>query len=246
MELKCIIVDDEPPAQRILEKYIADIPTLKLEAKCNDAFEAMEVLHSKSIDIIFLDINMPKMSGLSFIQTLKNPPLIIVTTAYREYAMDGFDLDVLDYLKKPISFERFVKAVNKAMDKYLPLATPPPAYVINETGRQQLDESFIFVKDDKITYRVDLKDIFYIEAVGDYAKIITTQKVYITCQTMKRFEACLPSNRFIRVHKSFIIAVSKINSIEGNLLSIGNTHIPIGATYRKAFFDLIDALNNSL
>lgn len=246
MELKCIIVDDEPPAQRVLEKYIADMPNLKLEAKCNDAFEAMEILHTKAIDLIFLDINMPKMSGLSFLQTLKNPPIVIITTAYREYAMDGFDLDVLDYLKKPISFERFVKGVNRAFDRYSPPSVPQSAYIINETGRQQLDESFIFVKDDKVTYRVDLKDIFYIEAVGDYAKIITPQKVYLTCQTMKRFEACLPSNRFVRVHKSFIISVSKINSIEGNLLSIGSTHIPIGATYRKAFFDLIDALNNSL
>jgi DNA-binding LytR/AlgR family response regulator len=244
MEFKCIIVDDEPPAQRVLEKYICDMPGLKLEAKCSNAFEAMEVLQSKSIDLIFLDINMPKMTGLSFLQTLKNPPMVIITTAYREYAMEGFELDVVDYLKKPIPFERFVKAVNKAIERQMPVQSS--SFVLNETGRQQLDESFIFVKDDKVTFRVDLKDIFYIEAVGDYAKIVTSKKVYLTCQTMKKLETMLPSNRFPRVHKSYIISVSKINSLEGNILNINNTQISIGQTYRKAFFDLIDSLNSSL
>lgn len=244
MELRCIIVDDEPPAQRVLEKYISDMPGLKLEAKCSNAFEAMEALQNKCIDLMFLDINMPKMTGLSLLQTLKNPPMVIITTAYREYAMEGFELDVIDYLKKPIPFERFVKAVNKAMERKV---TPPtPSFVINENSRQQLDESFIFIKDDKITYRIDLKDIFYIEAIGDYAKIITSKKTYVTCQTMKKMETLLPSNRFLRVHKSYIISVSKINSMEGNILNINNTQIPIGQTYRKAFFELIDSLNNSL
>ena len=244
MELRCIIVDDEPPAQRVLEKYISDMPGLKLEAKCSNAFEAMEALQNKCIDLMFLDINMPKMTGLSLLQTLKNPPMVIITTAYREYAMEGFELDVIDYLKKPIPFERFVKAVNKAMERKV---TPPtPSFVINENSRQQLDESFIFIKDDKITYRIDLKDIFYIEAIGDYAKIITSKKTYVTCQTMKKMETLLPTNRFPRVHKSYIISVSKINSMEGNILNINNTQVPIGQTYRKAFFELIDSLNNSL
>jgi DNA-binding LytR/AlgR family response regulator len=242
MELKCIIIDDEPPAQRVIEKYIADIPGLKLEAKCSNAIDAMEILHSKSIDIMFLDINMPKMSGLSFLQTLKNPPMTVITTAYREYALESFELDVIDYLKKPIPFERFVKAVNKAIER----RAQPASYVLNEKGRQQLDESFIFVKDDKVTYRIDLKDIFYIEAIGDYAKIFTTKKVFVTCQTMKKIETFLPVNHFPRVHKSFIISVSKINSIDGNILNVNNTQIPIGQTYRKTFFELIDSLNNSI
>jgi DNA-binding LytR/AlgR family response regulator len=243
MDLKCIIVDDEPPALRVLEKYITDMPGLRLEAKCCSAFEAMEALQKKPIDIMFLDINMPKMTGLSFLQTIKNPPLVIITTAYREYAMEGFELDVVDYLKKPISFERFAKSVNKAIERKTP---SQQSYVINETSRQQIEESFIFIKDDKVTYRVDLSDIHYIEAVGDYAKIITSKKVYITCQTMKKMETMLPSNRFPRVHKSYIIAISKINSIEGNVLNINNIHIPVGQTYRKNFFNLIDTLNSSL
>ena len=244
MELKCLIIDDEPPAQRIIEKYISDMPGLKLEAKCANAFEAMEILQLKCIDLMFLDINMPKMTGLSLLQSIKNPPLVIITTAYREYAMEGFELDVIDYLKKPIPFERFVKAVNKAIERKN--STHTPSFVINETGRQQIEESFIFIKDDKITYRIDLKDIFFIEAVGDYAKIITSKKVYLTCQTMKKLETMLPSNRFPRIHKSYIISVSKINSLEGNILNINNTQIPIGQTYRKSFFDLIDSLNSSL
>ncbi len=245
MEIRCLIIDDEPPAQRVLEKYISEMPGLKVEGKCNNAFEAIELLHSKSIDLMFLDINMPKMSGLSFLQTLKNPPLVIITTAYREYAVEGFELDVIDYLKKPISFERFMKAVNKAMERLKPTANASSSFVISESSRQQIDEAFIFVKDDKISYRVDLKDIYYVEAVGDYAKIVTSKKVYVTCQTMKKMESILPSNRFPRVHKSYIIAISKINSIEGNILNISGTQISVGQTYRKAFFDLIDSLNSN-
>lgn len=244
MEIKCIIVDDEPPAQRVLEKYIADVPGLILEAKCKNAFEAMEMLHQKQIDLMFLDINMPKMTGLSFLQTLKNPPLVIITTAYREYALESFDLDVLDYLKKPIPFERFLKAVNKAMER-VSAANRQPAYVLTEPSRQQLEGSFIFVKDDKVTYRIDLNDILYVEAVGDYVKVVTQDKVYMTCQTMKKMETWLPANRFPRVHKSYIIAISKINSIEGNILNINQMLIPIGQTYRKSFSDLLEAFGGA-
>lgn len=240
MEIRCIIVDDEPPAQRIIEKYIEDIPMLKLEGKCKNAMEAMEMLHQKSIDLMFLDINMPKMTGLSFLQSLKNPPLVILTTAYREYAMEGFELDVVDYLKKPIPFDRFLKAVNKVAERMTP--TQVPSYVINETNRQQLEDSFLFVKDDKVTYRIDLKDILYLESVGDYVKVITTQKAYMTNQTMKRMEAFLPANRFPRVYKSFIVSIAKINTIEGNSIKIGDAIIPIGQTYRKDFFDLLNSL----
>lgn len=239
MEIRCIIVDDEPPAQRILERYILDIPMLKLEGKCKNALEAMEMLHQKSIDLMFLDINMPKMTGLSFLQSLKNPPLVILTTAYREYAIEGFELDVIDYLTKPISFDRFLKAVNKAAERLT--ASQPAPYIINETSRQQLEDSFIFIKDDKVTHRIDLKEILYLESVGDYIKVITTQKVYMTNQTMKKMETWLPANRFPRVYKSYIVSIAKINTIEGNSIKIGNTIIPIGQTYRKEFFDLLNS-----
>jgi len=205
MDIKCIIVDDEPPAQRVLQKYIDDIPMLKLEGKCKDALEAMELLHTKPIDLMFLDINMPKITGLSFLQSLKNPPLVVITTAYRDYAVEGFELDILDYLKKPIPFDRFMRAVNKAAQR---LSVPQLSSNIGyEAPLRQVNESFIFVKDDKITYRVDLNDILYIEAVGDYVKLITQTTVYMTNQTMKSMELALPSNQFVRIHKSYIVSL---------------------------------------
>lgn len=238
MEIKCIIVDDEVPALKILEKYISDIPALKLLKKCSSAMEAMEFLHGNKIDLMFLDINMPKITGLDFLKTLQNPPLIIITTAYREFAYDGFELNVLDYLHKPFSFERFVKAVNKALErKTEPTAIP---YIIPQQQREQLDNDFIFVKDDKISYKINLRDLLYVEAVGDYIKFVTTEKAYLSYQTMKNAETYLPPNRFPRVHKSFIVSISKINSIEGNMIHIHNTTIPIGQTYRKGFLELIE------
>ena len=238
MEIKCIIVDDELPALNILEKYIADFPVLKLEKKCRNALEAMESLHQQSIDLMFLDINMPKMSGLNLLTTIQKPPLVIITTAYREYALDSFELDVLDYLHKPFSFERFAKAVNKAIDRLMKNTTTQ--FILPQSKRELLDEDFIFIKDDKITYKINLKDIQFIEAVGDYIKIITTEKAYLSYQTMKNVETYLPPHRFPRVHKSYIVAVSKINSIEGNMIHIHNTTIPIGQTFRKDFMDLIE------
>lgn len=238
MEIKCLIVEDELPAINIMEKYIADFPLLKLEGKCRNAMEATVLLHQKQIDLMFLDINMPKMTGLDFLKTLQKPPLVIITTAYREYALDSFELDVLDYLHKPFSFDRFAKAVNKAVEKLSKNITNQ--YVLPTQKREQLDEDFIFIKDDKITYKVNLKDILYVEAVGDYVKIITTEKVYLSYQSMKNVETYLPPNRFPRVHKSYIVSISKINAIEGNMIHIHNTTIPIGQTFKKDFTELID------
>lgn len=239
MEIKCIIIDDEPPAQRVLQKYIDDIPMLKLEGKCKDALEAMEILHQKPIDLMFLDINMPKISGLSFLQSLKNPPLVIITTAYRDYAVEGFELDAIDYLKKPIPFDRFMRAINKAAERLSVKQLPTNSGI--ETAQRQINDSYIFVKDDKVTFRVDLKDILYIEAVGDYVKIITETTVYMTNQTMKNMESALPSNQFVRIHKSYIVSLSKIANIDGSMLKIKSTLIPIGQTYKKDFFELIDS-----
>lgn len=241
MEIRCIIVDDEPPAQRVLEKYISDIAILKLEGKCKNALEAMEMLHQKEIDLMFLDINMPKISGLSFLQSLKNPPMVIITTAYREYALEGFELDVLDYLNKPIPFERFMKAINKAADR---MASRQPGSETITTQVNLSNPNFIFVKDDKVTYRVDLQDFLYAEAVGDYVKIFTPQKVYLTNQTMKTIESWLPATQFIRVHKSYLVSLAKITNFEGNIIRINNTIIPIGQSYRKGFFDLIETFRN--
>jgi len=234
MEIKCIIVDDEPPAQRVLENYIKEIPSLKLEGKCKNALEAMDVLMHKKIDIMFLDINMPKINGLDFLKTLKNPPAVIITTAYREYAVDGFELDVSDYLKKPFSLDRFIKAVNKVTEKlnmFHGISSPD-----NRTER--VDS--VFIKENKITYQIQIKDIIYIEGVGDYVKIITDSKTFLTKQTLKKTEQSLPTDRFIRVHKSFIVSISKITKIDGNTIYIGKTGIPLGYGFQKTFWGMVD------
>lgn len=240
MNLNCLIVDDEELAQRVVEKYVKEIDALHLVGKCKNAMETMKVLHNEKIDLMFLDINMPKISGLSFLRNLKNPPMVIITTAYREYALEGYELDVVDYLKKPFSFERFFVAVNKALEKAHQTKKGADNFVLRPDMRQQIDESFIFIKSEKVTYRIDYRDILYIESVGDYVKIITNEKVIMAYQSLKYLESVLPDNFFPRVHKSFIVSISKINSIEGNMIKIGDTTIPIGRSYKSDFTDLIN------
>lgn len=240
MILKCLIIDDEPPAQRVIEKFVNEFPSLKLVGKCFNAREALDSLHKNNIDLIFLDINMPIITGLEFLRTLQNPPLVIITTAYREYAIEGYELNVVDYLTKPIVFARFFQAIDKALDKVKTKETLIPN--ISENQFNKTNQEFIFVKEDKVTYKVELKDIFYIESVGDYVKIITAKKSYITYQTMKYMESLLSNEKFPRVHKSFLINLSQISKIEGNLITINEKIIPIGKTFRTVFFKLLDKL----
>ncbi|MFZ4400648.1 MAG: LytR/AlgR family response regulator transcription factor [Bacteroidales bacterium] len=236
--IKCLIVDDEPLAQRIIEKYSEDIPTIEIVSKCSNAFEAMQELNDKEIDLIFLDINMPKLSGINFLKTLKNPPLCIITTAYSEFALEGYELDVLDYLKKPFSFERFLKAIQKAQERMKENIKEVQVHEIHTS--QNHEEGFIFVKSNKKTYKVNISDVFYIEALGDYVKIHTTDKVIITYQSMKKIEALLPSASFTRIHKSFIVSISKIKSIEGNMVEVKDEKLPIGSNYKQEFQNIID------
>ncbi len=226
-KFSCAIIEDEPLAQNVLKKYIDEQPALELEFICNDALEAQQLLTEHNIQLIFLDINLPRLSGINFLKTLSHPPLVIFTTAYTEYAVESFELDVVDYLLKPFSFERFLKAVNKAVDK-LNLAEATTA---NEKAT-----SFIFLKADKKVYKVDFEDIFYIESIGDYAKVITRQGQYVVNNTLKNLLEELPSLEFIRVHKSFIIAKSKIIFFEGNYVKVGDMDIPIGASYREEIY----------
>jgi DNA-binding LytR/AlgR family response regulator len=234
-EYTCLIVDDEPPAQRILELYIKDIPMLKLLGKCPNVFKAMEYLQKQKTDILFLDINMPKMSGLEFVKTLSSPPAIVITTAYRDYAVEGFELDVVDYLKKPFPFERFLKAVNKAVEK---VNSKKDRYLI-QMNQPVVESNFIFIREDKVNYKVNINDIFYIESVGDYIKVFTSGKTYLTYMSLKRICEMLPVTQFIRVHKSFIVATGKIVLIDGNIINIFNARIPIGQSFRK---DVVDKL----
>jgi len=217
----CVIIEDEPLAQNVLKKYIEDHPALELAGIFPDAIEAQSLLSQKNIQLVFLDINLPMLSGLNFLKTLINPPLIIVTTAYPEFAIEGFELGVIDYLLKPFSFERFLKAVNKASEK------------LNMLRATEQSSPFIFIKADKKVYKVDLENILYIEATGDYLKIYIVETNYLIHSTLKNFLEDLPSSSFLQVHKSFIIAKSKIVFIEGNYIRVADRDIPIGASYRE-------------
>lgn len=222
---RCLVVEDEPLAQNVLKKYIGEHPLLELAAVCSDAVEAQQWLAKQQAAIVFLDINLPRLSGISFLKSLSRPPLVIFTTAYPEFAAEGFELDAVDYLVKPFSFERFLKAVNKALEK---LERAAPGNALSATS--------IFVKADKKVYKVNLADILYIEALDDYVKVVTTQGHYLVHDTLKSLQEELPAEQFMRVHKSYIIASNKIIFIEGNYVKIGEKDIPIGASYREAVF----------
>ncbi|MCE7994228.1 MAG: response regulator transcription factor [Roseivirga sp.] len=228
-----LIVDDEPIAHRIIERYCNDLPHLEHAGDCYDALEAMQFLSKESVDLMFLDINMPKLKGFDFLKTLANPPKVIVTTAYKEFALEGYELNVSDYLLKPFSFERFVKAINKAVGlgasaptpipQVAPVALHPPA----PAGKQRL-----FLKGDKKHHQVAFSDILFVEAFGNYAKVYLENEMIVTHEKLSTFEQLLPSQEFIRVHKSFIISVERINLIEGNRIKINDHEIPIGQVYK--------------
>jgi DNA-binding LytR/AlgR family response regulator len=223
MTLRCIIVDDEPLSQEILEKYIRDVSQLSLECTCNDALEASEALQKKNIDLIFLDINMPRVSGLQLIKSIPHPPLVIFTTAYPEYAVEGFEVDAVDYLLKPFPFERFLKAVHKAMEK------------AEQNNRENNGKTIIWLKSDKKINRVVVDDIIYVEAVGDYVKIKTRDGQLIVHETMNGMLEKLEAYSFMRIHRSWIISLDKIDFIEGNRVSINKQDFPIGKAYRDDF-----------
>ncbi|MEI6348443.1 MAG: response regulator [Bacteroidota bacterium] len=244
--IQCIIVDDEPLAQRVIEKFLEDLNNFQVVSKCNNAFEAMDAINQHSVDLMFLDINMPKLSGMSFLKTLKNPPLVIITTAYSEYAIEGYELDVVDYLKKPFSFERFFKAVQKVQERLKKVeqnSTTAQAQIEERTvevSQELSTANFIFVKANKKNYKVDIDDIFFIEALGDYIKIHTSTVVLVTYQSMKKIESVLPSNIFVRIHKSYIVSVNKIKSVEGNMVEIKNEKLSIGNSYKQQFQEFVD------
>jgi DNA-binding LytR/AlgR family response regulator len=232
---KCIIIEDEPLAQNVLKKYIDDHPSLELIAVCADALEAQSILNHNNINLVFLDINLPKLSGINFIKTLIHPPLVIFTTAYSEFAVEGFELNAIDYLLKPFSFERFLKAVNKAIEKI----NSSPVIKTKE------EDSFIFLKADKKIHKIDIDSIHYIEAIGDYMKVVTVSGHLLVNETMKKMLEDLPASSFIRVHKSFIISRNKICFIEGNYVQVADKSIPIGATYRSEVLASIEKKNQT-
>lgn len=240
--MNCVIIDDEPLAIQIIEKYIEDVPFLNVKQTFNNGLDAMNLLHKDDVDLLFLDINMPKITGLELLMSLPNPPIVIITTAYREYAMDAYELDVVDYLKKPIAFPRFLKAVNKAQEKVLAKKVIPPT--VNETQKDN-EKKFIFIKTNKQSHKIDLDSIVFVESLSDYAKIHFEDKTLTIHSTLKNVENWLPENEFPRIHKSYIVSLSKIESIIGNRVKLNDKELPIGGTYRKYFLDLVGSYSQN-
>ena len=237
MNLSCIIVEDEPLAQDILIQYISDCPLLELVKVCSDAFEAGEFLASRAVDLIFLDINMPRLSGTRFVKTLTRPVQVIFTTAYPEFAAEGFETDAVDFLVKPFSFDRFLKAVNKAVEW--------EAFRREKASRnkipENLNQEYILLRSDKKIFKINFEDILYFESTGDYIKVFMREKTMIIHETFKNLTTQLPQYQFIRVHKSFIVSIPKIRLIEGNQLDVAGVMIPVGLVFKDA---LIARLNS--
>jgi DNA-binding LytR/AlgR family response regulator len=236
MSIKCLIVDDEPPAREVLKRYVEETPGLELRGECANAVQALGFLQQQAIDLIFLDIRMPQLTGVDFLKSLKHTPKVIFTTAYSEYALEGYELDIVDFLMKPVRFERFLKAVNKAFplqNAITPTLEPAPE-------KEKRIESFVYFRADRKMVKVLLCDILYIESMKDYVKVITDGHPIITKQSISSVETMLPEKKFIRTHRSFIVSVDKIKSFTNELIEIGKTEIPIGKLYRNTVLKVLE------
>lgn len=229
--IRCLVVDDEPPAREIICRYIEQMPGLQLAGECANALQALSVLQHETVDLLFLDIRMPQLNGNDFIKTLKHPPKVIFTTAFPEYALEGYELDIVDYLMKPIPFDRFLKAINKAY--------PSGNKTEHTNVEEKKSEAFVYFRSDRKMVKVMLADILYIESMKDYIKVITNKASIITKQSISSMEEMLPEYSFIRVHRSYIVSLQHIRSFTSELIEIGNTEIPIGKLYRNATLKML-------
>jgi len=235
ISVQCLIVDDEPMARDVVRRYIDQIPSLHIAGEFGNAIDATLFLQKNPVDMIFLDIRMPQLSGTDFVRSLRNIPKIIFTTAHKEYAHEGFELDVVDYLLKPIRFDRFLRAVNKAY--------PQKQHEIGNAARGASQDlrfasPFIYLKVDRKMVKIMLDDILYIESDKDYVKVFTTGSTIITRQTISSVEAMLSENKFFRIHRSFIVSLDKVRSFSNEIVEVGNKELPIGKLYRNSFLKL--------
>jgi DNA-binding LytR/AlgR family response regulator len=226
MKIKCIIIEDEPLAVEILQDFIGEVPFLELIAVCNDAFEAMQVLKDQKVDLIFLDLHLPKLKGLDFLSTLKSPPMVIITTAYNDFAVRSYEYNVLDYLLKPIEFSRFMVAINKVIDQ----RNSKNNLIVEQKNDSEITELYFNVNKKKA--RIQLDTILFIESQKENIKIVTKDKTIITRYLISDLEKELPQNKFIRIHRSFIVALSKIDFIDSNDVEIAGKELPIGRNYK--------------
>ena len=233
--IQCIVVDDEPIAREIIEAHLQKIPVLKVVATCKNSIEAFNEINSKKVDLIFLDINMPEISGLSFAKSINKNIKIIFTTAYREYAIDGFDLQAVDYLLKPISFDRLLQAVNKYLGESIAVNEEPILEIIQDKT------DFIFVRSERKMVKIKFTDINYIESFSDYIKFHLVKNSVVTRETISSIEAKLPKNNFLRIHRSFIVSIDKIDSFTNEFIEVNKKAVPISRSYKK---DVLSRLEN--
>jgi DNA-binding LytR/AlgR family response regulator len=243
MKTKCLVIDDEPLARDLMRSHISKLENFEIVAECGDAMKGMQELRDHKVDLMFMDIQMPQITGIEFLKILKHPPKVIITTAYREYALDGFELDVVDYLLKPITFERFLKSVNKyyqvTQEETQNVASVPVSDVI------QSDEAFIYVKENKRVIKVFLNEILYIEGLSEYVQIYTGKKKIITKTSMTNLEEKLPADGFLRIHKSFIVSMSRIEAFTAHTIEVPGKELPIGRSYKNSVLNALQ-LNGTL
>jgi DNA-binding LytR/AlgR family response regulator len=239
-KIRCLVIDDEPPARVILKEHISQVESLELAGDCSNAVEAVAFLQQHPVDLLFLDIQMPHILGTSFIRTLKNPPKVIFTTAFRKYAVEGFDLNAVDYLLKPIGFERFLQAVNKVLQTNI--AVPG----INTQASESIPEKaypFLYFRVDRKMIKIFLDDILFLESMKDYIRIFTKTKMIITKQPISSLEELLPAEAFIRIHRSYIVAIDKIDSFSSDTIEISKKELPIGRIYKNEVVKLLGTVS---
>jgi len=232
--MKCLAIDDEPMALDIIQDYIAKTPFLELSAAFRDSLKALDYLQKNPVDLIFLDINMPDLTGIQFLKSLTNQPMIIFTTAYSEYAVESYEYNAVDYIMKPIEFDRFLKAANKALDQFQ--MTRHPNVAKTDSG---VENEFIMVKSGNDIHKIKVNDILYIESAGNYVTFVLSDKKIMSLSSMSKVLNLLPNHKFCRIHKSYIINFLHINKIERHRVTIGKNEVPIGTVYREVFFKML-------
>lgn len=239
MKTKCLVVDDEPLARDLIRSHLEKLDNFEIVAECGDAMKALQELRNHKVDLMFMDIQMPQITGIEFLKTLKQAPKVIITTAYREYALEGFELDVVDYLLKPITFERFLKSINKFYqmnqeEQHVPAST-------NNTSAPE--ESFIYVKENKRVIKLPLSDILYVEGLSEYVQVFTGNKKIITKVSMTQMQEKLPQNSFMRIHKSYIVSLPKIEAFTSHSIEIPGKELPIGRSYKSRVLEVLGFRN---
>jgi len=237
MKTRCIIVDDEPLARELIRGHISKLENFEIVAECDNAMKAVDALRNHQVDLMFLDIKMPQITGIEFLKTLKNPPRVIITTAYSQYALEGFELDVVDYLMKPVTFERFFKAINK----YFLSAGSQSISVESESGFE--DTAFIYVKENKKIIKIYLREIHFIEGLNEYIRIHTENRRVVVKSSLQAIEKKLPPELFIRIHKSYIVAIPRIRAFNATTIELENAKLRIGRNYKNQVFSALQFKN---